>query len=165
MNVKKCLIAITAISCTAFGNSAYAGQDSKTMAGSACQFTNPLQVVNPSFAFDGGNITNTSAVDAVVVCPVVRDNIKNTDGTVAVSMRVRGSSGRGVFCTLRSRDRFGAFIKDSFALGGINGPQSMTLDVSASTDSGSYDLNCILPKFGKILTYTVTEFTPTVEQE
>ncbi len=112
MKTKKCLIFITAIISTAFGNSAYAGQDSKIMAGSACQFIDPGKQTSPSFAFDGGNITNTSPVDATVVCPVVRDNVNNTNGTVAVTMRVRGGSGKGVLCTLRSRDRFGEFITD-----------------------------------------------------
>lgn len=165
MSTKNPLMVIAVVSCAAFGSSAYAGSDAKVMAGSACQFTDPTKQTLTSVAFQSGNITNTADQPARVVCPVVRDNINNLDGIVAATMRVRGSAGVAVLCFLRSRDRFGTIIEDDVSSGGANGPQSVTLDVSTSSRSGSYDVSCRLPKNGSILTYQVSEFTPTVELE
>lgn len=168
MSTKNHLMAIAVVSCAAFGSSAYAGQDSKVMAGSACQFTDPAEIIfepDISFAFSDGRIRNIADVGVTVVCPVVRDNIKNTNGTLVLTARVVSVNNQNVLCTLTSRDRFAKFIRDDFAVGGTNGPQSVTLDVNTSVASGSYELTCLLPPGASVLTYQLTEFTPTVEQE
>lgn len=168
MNIKTVYLAVIYTSVAAFCGSVYAGQDAKVWPGSACQFKNPQQIIfepDASFALDNGKIKNVSSQIAEVVCPVVRDNVNNTNGTVAVTVRVLGSLGKNVACKLNSRDRFGKSIDFSANIGGADEPKSIALDVEKSALSGSYDLSCGLPPDGQVLTYQVTEFTPTVEQE
>jgi len=163
MRLRNSLLAVAAIACATFGTSAYAGQDSKILAGNACQFADVTTIVNPSFAFDSGRILNTADIPVSVICPVVRDNTTNTDGTLAVQVRVNGGNDQDVLCTVTSRDRFAKFLRDDFGVGGKDGPQTITLDVNTSVASGAYELTCLLPPRGAVLTYQITEFTPTEE--
>jgi len=109
MRLRNSLLAVAAIACATLGTSAYAGQDSKILAGNACQFADVTTIVNPSFAFDSGRILNTADIPVSVICPVVRDNTTNTDGTLAVQVRVNGGNDQDVLCTVTSRDRFAKF--------------------------------------------------------
>ena len=126
MRPTKRLLALATLCCAALGSPAYAGQDLKTLAGSACQFTDPAEIIfskDISFAFDGGRIRNVGTTDVPVVCPIVRDNINNT-GVFSVGVRVQGVGDEFVLCTLKSRDLFGKEIgPDDFATGGDQGPE------------------------------------------
>ena len=58
---------------------------------------------------------------------------------MAVQVRVNGL-GEEVQCTLTSRDRFGNALLggEDFDFGGKDGPQSITLDVNTSAESGAH---------------------------
>jgi hypothetical protein len=166
MNIKSLSVAVAMLSLAAFGGNAHAGEDGKVYPGNACQFREPGKVIfepDVSFALGNGAITNVANIPVSVVCPVVRDNTKNTNGTGVVNMRVRGSQGQAVFCTLASRGRFGEFVKDQGKASGPSGNQVINLDVAESAVDGSYHIDCLLPPGGQILTYRVVEVTPTVE--
>ncbi|MGH8491323.1 MAG: hypothetical protein ACREXS_21305 [Gammaproteobacteria bacterium] len=139
MSTKNRLMAIALVSCAAFGSSAYAGFDSKVMAGNACQFAEPAEIIfdrDISFAFSNGRILNIADVDVTVVCPVVRDNVNNDNGISGLRVRVDGANNQGVLWTLTSRNRFAEFIEDDFKVGGSSGPQEILLDGDKSAFLG-----------------------------
>ena len=164
MRLSNSLLAIATLCCAALGGHAYAGQDLKTMAGSACQFTDPAKIIfskDISFAFEGGRIQNVGTTDVSVVCPIVRDNINNT-GVFSVGVRVQGIGDEAVLCTLTSRDVFGKQVgHDDFDTGGDQGAELIALLVNQSGVRGTYELRCLLPPGGSVINYQYNEPTPT----
>ena len=164
MRLSNTLLAMATLCCAALGGHADAGQDLKTMAGSACQFTDPAKIIfanDISFAFEGGRIRNVGTTDVSVVCPIVRDNINNT-GVFSVGVRVQGLGDEAVLCTLFSRDLFGKQVGPSdFTAGGENGPELLALLVNKSGVRGTYELTCLLPPGGSVINYQYNEPTPT----
>ena len=139
------------------------GLDSKTLAGTACQFTDPAKIIfskDISFAFEGGRIQNVGTTDVSVVCPIVRDNINNT-GVFSVGVRVQGIGDEAVLCTLTSRDVFGKHVgHDDFDTGGEQGAELIALLVNQSGVRGTYELRCLWPPLGSVINYQY-ESTPT----
>jgi hypothetical protein len=90
-----------------------------------------------------------------VQCPIVRDNVLNTNGTKVVRVSVIGS---GVECTLLSANSFGDTVAASPSAQSSGNRSELTLDVNGSAGSGIYYLDCRLPRLTGIASYRVDEF-------
>lgn len=95
-----------------------------------------------------------------VVCPIVRDNISNTNGTRSARIAIyntrvfRGDVG----CTLWSSDRFGQGIDAKAVYAKYKGYEELEVDVNTSVLGGTYALTCYLPPESAILSYRVDEY-------
>lgn len=100
-----------------------------------------------------------------IECPIVRDNIANTNGTKEAWVRVASHNG-GVFrCTLFSQSASGAIIASKTASTTATGNQVLNVDVNASANSGFYnlfcELPCLQPDFGcdtGVVSYRINEY-------
>jgi hypothetical protein len=103
-----------------------------------------------------GRFFNGSAEGRPVVqCPIVRDNVFNTNGTNRVLVNVI-TGGGGVSCRLRSLSALGAIIEDT-AFKTIFSSGQIALDVNKSQGSGYYYVECELPRSTGIASYRADE--------
>jgi hypothetical protein len=156
MNAKNRLIAIAAVSLFLSSGSPMA-TDRKVHNGSMCQ---PVfsEFGDDITSFSGGIINRSTNNFVSVICPIVRDNTQNTDGTALAFVNVRSSGGQSLNCTLVSRDKNGIFIEEKSASTTSSTPVSLNVDVNASAVLGTYALSCQLPPGGTIMTYDIDEF-------
>ncbi|MGI9326740.1 MAG: hypothetical protein ACR2PZ_16090 [Pseudomonadales bacterium] len=158
--------------------------DAKMYPGSACQPYHGTQA-HHFLSFQNGiaprllRDPNDAHPDAAwVTCPIVRDNIRNTDGTWSSSSGETSGSGVYVWvdvpddsdpdllsCHLFSYDMVSGHLLDSH--NNVNPTQLapgrflLTLDVNRSSNAGNYVMRCYLPWRSTLRAYAVTEYLPT----
>lgn len=133
--------------------------DSKTYPGITCEAQAVPEMDDFSnLAFD---MVNANSGKRNVVCPIVRDNTTNTDGTHSVYVNVSNAVNRTLECTLYSSDQFGSFIDSDSDTTSNGGNQTLYLDVDNSAEDGFYGINCNLPYTAAIRSYEVREFLDT----
>jgi hypothetical protein len=141
--------------------------DVKTIAGNACHgmSTGGTLLKWFSYALDN-NWTGAQSV----VCPIVRDNAYNTNGTFNVLVNIYNpAAGQDFECMLNSYAKFGTLLASDTASTSTEGSQTLTLDVNASESLGYYTLVCTLPPSGpynsKIYSYTYREHPATDNEQ
>ena len=105
-------------------------------------------------------IRNISSDQVGVVCPLVRDNPLNLNGTNVVRPYIfRSASATTAFsCSLYSLDAKGGLIASNTQSFNGTGESSLILDVNASTtDGGYYVVFCIVPRLSAIRGIYVVE--------
>ena len=91
------------------------------------------------------------------MCPVVRDNTENTDGTAGALVHVFNVANRNLTCTLYSLDPFGVIIDSDSSTTGSSGNQTLYLDVDLSVLGGFYGITCDIPSGAGVHSYEVRE--------
>lgn len=133
--------------------------DAKTYPGISCEAQAVAEIdefINLSF-----DMFNANPGKRNIVCPIVRDNTKNLDGTLGVYINVFNVANRTLECSLYSSDRFGLIIDSDFSSTSSSGDQTIYLDVDNSVDRGFYGINCELANGAAISSYEVREFLDT----
>lgn len=138
-----------------------AAEDAKVYPGTACRalYGNDNQYIN----FMSGKIMNDSYSRSVrVVCPVVRDNIKNNYGTksavVKGYLRNDATSHTNDFrCWLHSRNEFGTSAAYGFGRVTSRGHHRLSINTSLLYTTGYYNVECQLPPRSTISQYHITE--------
>lgn len=134
-------------------------QDVKTHTGSMCQpaagSTAASLFASTSFA------RNNGAAALRVVCPIVRDNHFNANGTLSAHVRVHSPSGAPIYCALASHDANSNTVASTTDISAGNFIQWLFVDVNASANNGHYAIRCTLPPNGRVLFYRIGEFAPT----
>lgn len=93
-----------------------------------------------------------------VVCPIVRENTTNTNGTVSVEIFVTNVAGQHLSCQLYSYDMYDTLIAGSVPKSTTaGGKQPLTVEVNSSAAKGHYSLRCMLPSGAKLHAYEVRE--------
>ena len=145
---------MTMLVLTALATSADA---TRIFAGAECQLQDPSQVAaTPEYGF--GTIENSSTITLNVICPVVRDNTSNTNGTQNFTVRVVSNGNDDVICTSYSTDEDGQLIDNVTATTDSNVPETLNIDLSLSADKGTYSMRCVLPPGSMIINYRVNEY-------
>lgn len=147
--LSKISVFTAALALLSLSHASYA-EDQKTYPGTACD-TQTLEDPDP-------DIVETD-------CPIVRDNIANTNGTKEAWVRVFNDGGV-VRCTLSSLSAYGALIASKTASTTATGNQFLNVDVNASANSGFYNLFCMLPCLAgsdfacntRVVSYRINEF-------
>jgi hypothetical protein len=140
-----------------------APSDIKTIPGNGCQ---AYGVIATFLTWQSYALTNTYTGRSTVVCPIVRDNALNTNGTASVAVNVYNPAAGGEFeCKLVSYSRYGASLATDTASTTEEGNQTINLDVDVSESLGYYVLTCFMPPSGprdsKIYSYTYREHPAT----
>jgi len=170
---KTTLISLAGLALLPLSNASYADYDGnqKTYAGSGCElfFKNTAEDISKNYSSTYAN------TEALVRCPIVRDNVSNWDGTKAayvfVEKEVPGTGGSGanqkdVYCALSSYPDTGATgvrgeaveQKSDRTLEERAGLFSLNVDVNASRPGGTYVLICNLPPRSWIHSYIIAEY-------
>ena len=133
--------------------------DAKTYPGISCE----AQAVSEIDKFSNieFDMFNANPGKRSVVCPIVRDNTKNINGTLGVYVSAYNVANRTLECTLYSVDRFGLLIESDFNSTSNSGDQTIYLDVNSSVDRGVYGINCELANGAAIRSYEVREYLDT----
>lgn len=136
--------------------------DAKTYPGITCEALATAEIDQFSnLSFDMVNEDNGKRT---VVCPIVRDNTENLDGTVGVFVNIVNPANRTTECTLFSYDKFGVPIDSETASQSNAGDQTIVLDVDVSASGGFLGITCLLPQFAGVRSYEVREFIATDEE-
>lgn len=133
--------------------------DAKTYPGVSCE----AQAVAEIDAFSNleFDMFNANPDSRSVVCPIVRDNTKNTNGTVGVYVNIYNVANSKLECALYSADKFGLVIASDINSTSNSGNQTIYLDVDSSVDRGFYGINCTLEEGAAIRSYEVREYLET----
>jgi hypothetical protein len=128
--------------------------DGKSWPGNECQ---PYYgSASADFVFAAWGLYNYSTNYNYATCPVMRDDIINTDGTFAFTVNVYNHGGT-LTCWLYSYDKYQNMIQSDSVSTSSFGNQQLYLDTSSSPAYGKYGLLCDLPPFSKIYTYHLYE--------
>jgi hypothetical protein len=156
MRHKSFLYAVMMLVLTALATSAYA---TRIFAGAECQLQDPINVSGlPEYGF--GTILNGFGApgDVNVVCPVVRDNTSNLNGTADFTVRVVSNGADFVLCSSYSVDEDGTLIDTVTASTNSNVPVTLNIDLAISANKGAYSMRCVLPPDSMIINYRLKEF-------
>jgi hypothetical protein len=146
---------LATLALAALVNSAYA-QDAKTFSGVECQPQFPDLAANYYNTFFG--VQNVGTDTLWLTCPVVRDNVTNTNGTSAFKMRVSSNGFDALECTLYSLDMDGNIVDLNSDATTSDIPVSLDLDVATSVANGYYAVTCDVPPFGRVYGYKLKEY-------
>jgi len=133
--------------------------DAKTYPGISCEAQAVAEIdefMNLSF-----DMFNANPGKRNVVCPIVRDNTKNPDGTLGVYINVYNVANRTLECWLYSSDRFGLIIDSDTSSTSNSGDQTIYVSVDDSVERGFYAISCELANGAAIRSYEVREFLDT----
>jgi hypothetical protein len=156
MRHKALIYTATMLVLTALTTSAYA---TRIFAGSECQVFNPTQVTGiPDYDFAGLSNSGAAVADLTVICPVVRDNTSNINGTKNFTARVASNGSDLLFCTFYSLDENGTLIDVNTQSTTSGVPVTLNLDVGVSANKGYYNMACTLPPGTTIFSYRLEEF-------
>lgn len=133
--------------------------DAKTYPGINCEAQAVAEI--DQFLNVGFFMSNANSGKRTVVCPVVRDNTRNLDGTYGAYVHAYNPPGRNLECTLHSQDKFSAPIDSDSASTSISGNVTLYLDVDASAEGGNYGITCLLANTAAVFSYEVREFLAT----
>ena len=140
-------------------NPIFVQYDAKTYPGITCEAQAVAEI--DEFSNLGFDMFNANPGKRNVVCPIVRDNTKNTTGTLGVYVNAFNVANRTLTCTLFSADRFGVIIASDINSTSNSGDQTIYLDVDSSVDRGYYGINCELANGAAIRSYEVREYLDT----
>lgn len=144
------LLLVAAITCTA------EAADDKTYPAAMCYFHVGSQTIQTS----GGVLMNYYYDHVSAECPIVRDNIFNTNGPKDVWVRAKDSLGDGnnITCTLlaTSWNGWGFEYETKEVDGYWSGSLHLNLDTSFS--GGYYYLQCQFPLESEFYGYRVVEY-------
>lgn len=140
-------------------NPIFTPYDSKTYPGINCEAQATAQIAD--FSNVGFDMINASTGKRSVVCPIVRDNSSNLDGTFSVRVNVANVANKTFTCTLYSNNKFGAPIDSYQASTTAGGDQTIYLDVDLSEEGGYYAINCSMPSNSALRSYEVREYLDT----
>lgn len=145
--------------------------DAKVYSGSFCQPYHATQ--SDSIGYPHGAVNRTSHF-VWVACPIVRDNVRNVDGSwkgdstsAGLEVRVRNQanvgSGDNLTCYFKSYSAGSyllqtddGYVKPSAAQHG-----AIELNLDRSSDGGYYTLLCHLPAYSSVLNYQLKEYKST----
>lgn len=134
--------------------------DAKTYPGINCEAQEIAQI--DFFQNTQFTMTNPNPGRRTVVCPVVRDNTENTNGTYwGALVHIENPLNRTTECTLYSMDEFGVLIDSDTDSTGSAGNQTLVMDVDVSVPVGFYGIHCSLPFGGGVYSYEVREYLDT----
>lgn len=133
--------------------------DAKTYPGIACEAQAVAEI--DMFSNVGFDMFNANPGKRNVVCPIVRDNTKNRNGTLGVYVNVFNVANRTLECSLYSADKFGLTLDSDNASTSNSGNQTIFLEVTSSESRGFYGINCELANGAAIRSYEVREFLET----
>jgi len=133
--------------------------DAKTYPGISCEAQAVAEI--DEFLNLGFDMFNANPGKRNVVCPIVRDNTKNNNGTLGVYVNTFNVANRTLECTLYSADRFGLIIESDLNSTSNSGDQTIYLDVNNSVDRGYYAFSCELANGAAIRSYEVREYLDT----
>lgn len=135
---------------------AYAG-DQKVYSGSACGAVYPQDYAN-LIRYKEGIFAGPG--QAVVSCPIVRDNDTNVNGTNGAIVRVYNtrSDAGGTACVLYVMGPHGELITTKTVQTKTLGKVDLDLDVNTSVNQGPYYLLCTLPVNSGVMSYSINEY-------
>lgn len=136
--------------------------DAKTYPGITCETQDVGQIGDFENYFFG--MYNTTNGRKSVVCPVVRDNTRNLNGTYSAYVHVYNPANRSFDCTLYSLDDRSGYVDSYSNSTSLSGYQTIYLDVDASVAGGYYGIVCEMANGGSIQSYEVREFLSTDEE-
>ena len=144
--------------------------DAKIYSGTSCRTSLGRAAADlDAYYYGVKNISSTTTVR--VMCPIVRDNTQNKNGTWSapfasgVYVRVHNPvSGLVTRCTLYSLGTYIAPFVSGSASTNAQGDRTLFLDVNSSTAGGQYNLECHLPPQARLYNYWVNEYRPTDTQ-
>lgn len=158
MKLKAIAVSFGAFTCIAMANAPAFAVDGKVHPGSMCQ---PSDYSDASgLSTGGGFMKNIGSVAKFVTCPVIRDNVTNTNGISRAKMVVYNSqSGSTTYCYLYSRSPSGGYIESEYSgvWTGV-GHYTWNMDLDSSADRGLYYFSCYLSPGARVTAYTVDEF-------
>lgn len=136
--------------------------DAKTYPGITCEAQATQEITMFRNYYFG--MANNSPGYRGMVCPIVRDNTKDVEGTLSSYVNVYNPSDSTFECSLYSLDRFGGLIDSYTNSTSAFGDQIIYLDVDTSIEDGHYGINCSVPYGGMVYSYEVREFLTTDEE-
>ena len=133
------VVVLTALSAPG-AMAAAAVYDVKTYHGSECQYIDVASKAtvgddyeyNNPLKYDTHGVINVDAATTHVVCPVVRDNAVNSNGTLGAKVFVNNVANQDLWCNLISRDHYGGLIAQNVQTTTAGGNRTLSLDVNAS---------------------------------
>lgn len=129
--------------------------DIKVYSGIECR---PLLVQGADFIVEPVGIKNTGFGNLNVVCPVVRDNTKNTSGMPSAQINVwNATSGVNFHCVFYNYDLWGLITTLDSADTSLVGQRTLSFKLYTSNVGGYYTIFCIVPPGSKIYSYQVIE--------
>ncbi|WP_145998558.1 hypothetical protein [Methyloterricola oryzae] len=140
-------------------NPLFTPYDAKTYPGINCEAQATAQ--DADFSNVGFDMFNIATAKRSVVCPIVRDNTSNLDGTFSVRVHVNNAANKTLTCTLYSNSQYAVPIDSNQASTSATGDQTLFLDVDLSEEGGYYGINCSLPSGTAIRSYEVREYLDT----
>lgn len=138
--------------------------DEKVYPGSQCR---------PYYSFAAGtthadnlaiwNVNELGKGGIYVVCPVVRDNATNRNGTRSAKVEVFSqrdvTTNLQAGCTLWNNNASnGAVYASRSAIAAYNGPNQLNVDINTSDSGGTYGLTCWIPPHSAIMSYRIDEY-------
>jgi len=133
--------------------------DSKTYVGINCEAQAVAEI--DKYLNVGFDMANADTGKRTVVCPVVRNNTANTNGTHSVYVNVYNPPNKTSECSLFSFDKFNVVIDSDTASTSFSGNRTLSLDVDVSLESGTYGITCYIPNTAAVRSYEVREFLST----
>jgi hypothetical protein len=136
--------------------------DEKVYPGSQCRAYYSFAQGNTRSDYIGmWNINGFGEDGVYIVCPIVRDNVSNMNGTRSAKIMVfnqRGINDEKVSCGLWSNSQNGGTVALKAAYAEYNGDNELNVDVDASASGGIYGLTCFLPPQSGIWSYRIDEY-------
>lgn len=122
----------------------------------------PIGARTQDFMVWSDSIQNNGTVGLDVICPLVRDNALNVDGTAALELNIWNELyGVNFYCVAYSFDKYGVQIDFASAITGLQGKRSLKLSVANSVAEGYYTLYCLVPPGSRIYSYKLIEYLST----
>lgn len=138
--------------------------DMKTYNGNQCEAYHHWDIPNvqnqgivQSAPIVGAGTHISGSLPAWVLCPIVRDNTTNIDGTLGVDVYIKNVAGQSYQCQLVSVRPNGTTVDSNTKSTTTAGEQTLVLDVNGSVNGGSYTLFCNLPSGAWLFSYRVRE--------
>jgi hypothetical protein len=159
--IKKILLTVLAVSTTLGFSLNASAIDWKSEPGAKCQayFGNQETLINK---YAGLGAYNTSAGNVWVNCPVIRDNVTNTNGTAGTWVWINQTATQSTRCFNRSAQPSGANVQT------VNGTRTgsgwLYIRPTVSVSLGTYDIYCSLPTRASVSTVLNTEYPDTNAQ-
>jgi hypothetical protein len=156
---KQCSVLATAgllsVSATLAGAQTIPPHDAKVYHSSECQSQTALDA--SSLVYSESGLKNDGGADALVICPIVRDNTTNLNGIMDVRIYISNVSGNQFSCKLYSYDTHRTLIAQSMVSTTAGGSRTLTTYANSSRAAGHYSIGCNLPPGGRLHAYQVKE--------
>lgn len=155
MNAKIVFLS-TALAVALASASAAHAADAKVYPSDACQALDGRE--DGALTHYASVLRNESTSSKNVTCPIVRDNIGNTNGVVDADVRVQSTAGASLRCDLYSYSALGDLVAYDSVITTSQNVNVLPLDIDVSTQGGTYSIACSLPPEGRIYGYSVNEY-------